>query len=99
MLDRLLHALLAVAAALFAIVLAVLTWIEGGLTAVMNQAHIPPDLQSVVLILVAVLVLLAALRLFGGFIRIVLIVLILVFVVHAVSNHSFTPHPTHATHT
>jgi hypothetical protein len=98
MLDSLLHALLAVAAALFAIVLAVLAWIEGGLAVVMNSAHIPPGLQTVLLIVVAVLVLLAALRLFGGFIRIVLIVLILVFVLHAVSNHAFTPHPTHATH-
>jgi hypothetical protein len=99
MLDRLLHALLAVGAAILAIVLAALAWLEAGLGHLMAAAHVPPDLRFVLAVVVAVLFLLAAVRLFGGFIRLILIVLLVAFVVHALSHHGgFEPHKPAAIH-
>jgi hypothetical protein len=99
LLDRLLHALLAVLAVIVAIVFAALAWIEGLLGSVMTAAHIPANLQSVLAIVVGVLVLIAALRLFGGLIRVVLIVLLLAIVAHALSHHPYEPHHGAVMHT
>jgi hypothetical protein len=49
---------------------------------------------------VALLFLVAALQLFGGFIRVVVIVVLLAIVVHAATHHEIVvPHPTPAQHT
>ncbi len=87
MLDHFAHALLGLLEALAAIVLGALTWLEVVLGQAMTQAHIPPDLQTIAGIVLAVLFLLAALQLFGGFIRVVLIVVLMAIVVHALSHH------------
>lgn len=73
--------------------------VEGVLVGAMTAAHIPPNLQSVLAIIVAVLVLLAAVRLFGGLVRIVLIILLLAIVAHALTNHPFEPHHGAVMHT
>ncbi len=88
MLDHIAHALLGLLAALAALVLGALSWLEAVLGHAMTQAHIPPDLQEVAGIVLAVLFLVAALQLFGGFIRVVVVVVLLAVVVHAVSHHA-----------
>jgi putative exporter of polyketide antibiotics len=86
-LNQLLHALLAVLSAIAALVLAGLTWLETALATPMRAAGFPPLAREVVGIAVAVLFLLAALRLFGGLIRVTLIVFLLVLVVHVLASH------------
>jgi len=92
--------LLALLAGLAAIVLAALAWIEGALGGIMTASHIPPDLQLILGIVVALLFLVAALQMFGGFIRVVVIVVLLAIVVHAATHHEIgVPHPIPAQHT
>ena len=99
MLDHIAHVLLALLAGLAAIVLAALAWIEGALGGVMTASHIPPDLQMVLGIVVALLFLVAALQIFGGFIRVVVIVVLLAIVVHAATHHELgVPRPVPAQH-
>ncbi len=86
MLDQFAHALLGLLEALAALVLGALAWLEGWLGHAMTQAHIPPDLQTVVGIVLAIAFLIAAIQLFGGFIRVVVIVVLLAIVVHALSH-------------
>ena len=85
MLAQVAHILVATLAALAGIVLAALGWLEANLASTMTGAGIPRNLQSVLLIIVAVLFLVAAVRLFSGFIRIVAIVVLLAIAVHALT--------------
>ncbi|HTZ69381.1 MAG TPA: hypothetical protein VMB71_01920 [Acetobacteraceae bacterium] len=85
MLAQVAHILVAALGALAGIVLAALAWLEANLAGAMTQAGIPRNLQSLLLIIVAVLFLIAAVRLFSGFIRIVAIVVLLAIAVHAVT--------------
>jgi hypothetical protein len=99
MLDHIAHVLLAVLAGLAAIVLAALAWIEGALGGIMTAVHIPPDLQMILGIVVALLFLVAALQMFGGFIRVVVIVVLLAIVVHAATHRELVlPNPVPAQH-
>lgn len=82
-LDRLAQAVLAAFAALAALVLGVLDAIEGALSHAMVQAGIPAPLRTLLFIIVAVLFLVAAVRLFGGLIRVGLILLLAVILIHA----------------
>jgi hypothetical protein len=91
MLDHIAHVLLGLLTALGALVLSALTWLEAVLGQAMTQAHIPQGLQEVAGIVLAVLFLIAALQLFGGFIRVVVVVVLLAIVVHAVSHHAPPP--------
>jgi TRAP-type uncharacterized transport system fused permease subunit len=89
MLDHIAHALLALLMGLVAIVLSALGYIENALGHAMSQMGLPHTVQTVLGIFVAVLILVAALRLFGGFIRVVLIVVVLALVVHAVTHNDY----------
>ena len=89
MLDHIAHALLALLMGLVAIVLSVLSAIENALGHAMSQMGLPHSVQTVLGIVVAILVLIAALRLFGGFVRVVLIVVVLALVVHAVTHNNY----------
>ncbi len=97
MLDHVAHVLLGLLAALAALVLSALSWLEAVFGHAMTQAHIPPDLQAVAGIVLAVLFIIAALQLFGGFIRVVVIVVLLALVVHALSHH-VPPHQAATSH-
>jgi hypothetical protein len=99
MLDHIANTLLMLLSALAGIVLGALAWIEATLGGVMTASHIPPNLQIIMGIVVALLFLVAALQLFGGFIRVVVIVVLLAIVVHAATHHELAvPHPTPAQH-
>ncbi len=92
LLDRLTHALMELLWAIVAIVMAALAWIETVLGIPMRAAGLPPDLQLAIGVLVAIVVVIAALRLFGGVLRLALVVLLVVLVLHAVGHRAFTPH-------
>jgi hypothetical protein len=87
----LLHALGAVVAAL----LAVLSWLEAVLGQTMTAAHIPRGAQEVVAVVIAVLCVLAAVRLLAGFIRVVLVVMLLALLVHALAGHGIVAPTAH----
>jgi hypothetical protein len=89
MLDHIANLLLALLASLAAIVLSVLAWLEAAFGHFLSQLGVPPGAQTVLGIVLAILFLLAAIRLFGGFIRIVLVVVVLAIVVHAVTHHDY----------
>jgi hypothetical protein len=91
LLDRLTHALMELLWAIVAIVMAALAWIETVLGIPMRAAGLPPDLQLVIGVLVAIVVVVAAVRLFGGVLRLALVVLLVVLVLHAVGNRAFMP--------
>ena len=91
MLDNVARALLSLLEALAALVLRVLDWLEAVVGLAMTQAHIPPGLQALAGIVLAVLFLITALQLFGGFIRVAVIVVLLAVVVHALSHHGQPP--------
>lgn len=93
MLDYVAHALLGLLEALAGLVLGALAWLEAALGQLMTQAHIPPDLQTVAGIVLAIMFLIAALQLFGGFIRVVVVVVLLAIVVHALSHHGVVAMP------
>jgi hypothetical protein len=99
MLDHIAHVLLALLTTLGALVLSALATLEAALGQIMTSAHIPPDVQTILGLLLAIAFLIAALQLFGGFIRVVLIVLLLAIVVHAAAFHGLAPPvATHAEH-
>ena len=77
-----LDAVWAAIAALVDLVLSALGVVELWLRARMAQVGVPHGLQTIVLILVAVLFLVAALRLFGGVLRVLLIVFLLLLALH-----------------
>ena len=66
-----------------------LAWLEAALGQVMAHAGIPPDAREVVGLVIAVLFILAAFRLFRGLIRVVLIVVLVALLVHALAGHGF----------
>ena len=90
MLSEITHALVAALAGLAALVLFALAWIEDMFFAAMTNAGIPHQVQSLLALILAVLFLFAAFRLFGGFIRIVLIFVLLTLLVHSLTHHAPT---------
>ncbi len=74
-LDSLLHLLVGFGSAIAAIILAFELWLRGQLTTL----GVAPPIQTVLLVAVAVLLIVATLRLFGGLIRLgVVLVLVLI---------------------
>jgi hypothetical protein len=91
LLDRLSHALMELLWTIVAIVMAALAWIETVLGIPMRAAGLPPDMQLVIGVLVAIVVVIAAVRLFGGLLRLALVVLLVVLVLHAVGHRALMP--------
>jgi NAD/NADP transhydrogenase alpha subunit len=91
MLNQLVQALITLLEAIAALVLAALAWLEGFFTQLMDAAHVPHNAQVLLAIVLAVLVLVAAVRLFGGFVRVVLIVLLVAIVAHAILHPRSLP--------
>jgi hypothetical protein len=89
MLDHIAHVLLQVLNLLAGLVFGVLAFFEDGLAHAMTQMGLPHPVQTVLAVFLALLILVAAFRLFGGFIRVVVIVVVLAIVVHAVTHHGY----------
>jgi hypothetical protein len=78
LLSQLLHIVFEVGNLLVAGIIAVEAWLRG----VMTGAGLPEQLQSVVLIVIAVLLVVSCLRLFGGLIRIAVVLILLLVALH-----------------
>lgn len=85
-LDQFARALVALLAWLAALVLTALAALEDWLRGLMTGAGVPGSVQTIFGIVLAVLFLVAALRLFGGFIRVVLVVVLVALSVHALTH-------------
>ncbi len=76
--DALLQLLLQLGSLILAGIVAVELWLR----AQFALLGLPPTIQTVLLIAIAVVLLLAALRLFGGLIRVAVVLLLLLVVIH-----------------
>lgn len=85
-LDQVARALVALLAGLAALVLTALAALEDWLRGLMSAAGVPGAVQTIFGIVLAVLFLIAALRLFGGFIRVVLVVVLVALGLHALTH-------------
>ena len=56
--------------------------IEGALRQALGSLGVPGNVQSIVILVVAILFIVAVLRLFGGFFRILLVLFLILLVVH-----------------
>jgi hypothetical protein len=68
--------------ALFGLVMEAVGVIDGALAALMTAAGLPPNLQVIVLLLVAVLLIIFAIRLLGSVFGVLLILLLVMLIVH-----------------
>ena len=66
------------------LVMAFIGFIDGVLAALMTSAGIPPNVQSILLVVAAVGVVIIAIRALGGFFAALIIVLLLLLLVHRV---------------
>lgn len=78
--DTLLHYLVQIGRLLMSAVLALELWIRGEL----SQAGLPPAVQTVLMLAVAALLIIGALRLFGGLIRVGVVLVLLLIAIHIV---------------
>ncbi len=80
--NRVLESLLALLTLLGGRVLEAIVAVETWLRGLLSSLGIPPQIQTAVLIAVAVVLILAVLRLFGGLIRVAVVVILLLIVIH-----------------
>ncbi len=59
--------------------------IEVALHRFMNSIGVPANLQTVIVIIIAVLFIVAVLRLFGGVLRLLIAVLLILFLIHLIA--------------
>jgi hypothetical protein len=82
--DQAINALLALFASAADAVLAGLAAVEQWLRAQLTGLGVTPQIQTVIMIAVAILLLLLVLRVFGGIIRVVLVVFLILLALHVV---------------
>ncbi|MBN9561586.1 MAG: hypothetical protein J0H14_12785 [Alphaproteobacteria bacterium] len=82
--DQAINALLALFASAADAVLAGLATIEQWLRTQLTGLGVAPQIQTVIMIAVAILLLLLVLRVFGGIIRVVLVVFLILLALHVV---------------
>ncbi|MDR3538457.1 MAG: hypothetical protein P4L71_18320 [Acetobacteraceae bacterium] len=76
--ESLLHLIVMLGDLVVAGILAVELWVRGQLQAL----GVPHTMQTVVLVVIAVLLIVAALRLFGGLVRVAVILVLLLIAIH-----------------
>ena len=69
-------------AAILAFFVGIFAVIETALHQLLNQAGVPGNVQSIVILVVMVLFIVAVLRFFGGFFRILLMLFLILLVLH-----------------
>lgn len=80
--HRLVGSFLGFIAALAALLLAAMATADDWVRRMLSAFGIGDPIQTIILILVAFVVLLAALRLMGGIVRVLIVVLIVLFAIH-----------------
>ncbi|WP_428491369.1 hypothetical protein [Rhodopila sp.] len=76
------HSLLDLLVSLGNIVVAALVTVEVWLRAQLTQLGLPPPIQTAILVAVAVLLIIGALRLFGGLIRVAVVLVLILIAIH-----------------
>ncbi len=82
----------AIIMALFGLVMEVIGVVDAALAGLMTSAGLPPNLQVIVLIIVAVLLIIFAIRVLGGVFGVLLIILLLLLVLHRLVPGLNVPH-------
>jgi hypothetical protein len=82
--DQAINALLALFASAADAVLAGLAAVEQWLRTQLTGLGVAPQIQTVIMVAVAILLLLLVLRVFGGIIRVVLVVFLILLALHVV---------------
>jgi len=82
--DQAINALLALFASAADAVLAGLAAVEQWLRTQLSGLGVAPQIQTVIMVAVAILLLLLVLRVFGGIIRVVLVVFLILLALHVV---------------
>jgi hypothetical protein len=80
--DRAIAAILAFIVSLFYLVVRIITLVEDWMRAQLSQLGVAQNLQTIILVVVAVAVLLVAIRLLSGILRIALVILIVLIAAH-----------------
>ena len=80
--SNLVRSLLDLVISLGNIIVAALVTIEVWLRAQLTQLGLPPPIQTAILVAVAVLLIIGALRLFGGLIRIAIVLILILIAIH-----------------
>lgn len=78
--DTLLHLVVRIGHLLVSAIIAIELWIRNEL----SHAGLPPALQTVLMLAVAGLLILGALRLFGGLVRIAVVLLVVLIAIHII---------------
>ena len=81
-LNRVLESLLGLLTLLGGLIVEAIVAVETWLRGMLGSLGVPPPVQTAVLIAVAVLLILAVFRLFGGLIRVAVIIILLLIVIH-----------------
>jgi hypothetical protein len=82
--TRTIHSLLDLLVVLGNLIVGVLVTVELWLRAQLTQIGLPPAIQTVILLAVAILLVIGSLRLFGGLIRVAVVLVLILIAVHVV---------------
>ena len=80
-LHRLIDDLLGLLAMIVAAILAAIGWVDLSLRRAMTHGGIPHDVQTVILVLVTIALVIGAVRMLGGVVRIAILVLLLLLLI------------------
>ena len=80
--EQAINFLLALVLGLFGLIVTAIATIENSLRGLLTEAGISGQVQGIVLVVTAVLIILAALRLFGGIFGVLITILLILLVVH-----------------
>jgi hypothetical protein len=92
--DQVINVLLAFILGLFGLIVTVIATIEDFLRGLLATAGISGQTQTIMLIATAVLLILAALRLFGGVFGVLIIIVLILLMVHILVPGMHVPAPT-----
>ncbi len=92
--DQAINFLLTLILGLFGLIITAIATIEDFLRGLLTEAGISGQVQSIVLIVTAVLLILAALRLFGGIFGVLITIVLILLVVHILVPGIHVPSPT-----
>jgi hypothetical protein len=91
--ERAINFLLALILGLFGLIITAIAMIEDFLRRMLTEAGVSGQVQSIVLIVTAVLLILAALRLFGGIFGVLITIVLILLVVHILVPGMYVPAP------
>jgi hypothetical protein len=92
--DQAINFLLALILGLFGLIVTAIATTEGFLRDLLAEAGIGGQVQSIVLVVTAILLMLAALRLFGGVFGVLITVVLILLVAHILAPGFRVPGPT-----